>query len=84
MADFTITITVPDGKLNEFVRAVRWDLTGDPDGGINPDTDLIYTVAEMKAEISNGVRQSFKDIFKRFKDWEKEQVPVDDEIDITV
>lgn len=76
MADFSVSLTVPDAKVAELVNALRWAWGPKEDG-----TDK--SAAELRAEFKTRSENALKDIFKRHKEYLRSQTPVDDVIDVT-
>lgn len=56
MADFTVTITVPDGKVPELREALKSYFGTKPDG-------TAYSNAELKALFDAEVRRRLKTIY---------------------
>lgn len=77
MAAFNLQITVPDAKVAELVDALNWHYA-DEQGDANPET-----AGQLRARVESHTIQALKDIFKRHKEYLREQTPVDDAIDIT-
>jgi len=80
MADFSITLTVPDDKISEFVDALNW-AWGENDNGDGTTTPK--TGAELRAEFKQRSENALKDVFRRYKEHLRQQQAVDDDIDIT-
>lgn len=79
MADFSVSITVPDGKAAELLDAINWhvdrrDENGDPDP---------MTSVEARAWLKDATERSLKGIFTRHKEYLRSQQAIDDSIDIT-
>jgi len=60
MADFSIPVTIPDGKVNDFVSALRLYYGRKGDG-------TEFTVAELKARVKDETERRFKSIYKEWK-----------------
>ena len=76
MADFSVSITVPDEKTSELVDALRWAWGAKDDG--EPKTP-----AELKAEFKTRSEAALKDVFKRHKEHLRAQSVIDTAIDVT-
>ena len=78
MADFSLSITIPDDKVAEMIDALNWNY-----GQLEEDGELRdRTAAELKALVNAGTVQALKDIYKRYQAYLLTQSPVDDIIDI--
>lgn len=77
MAAFNLTITVPDNKVSELVDALNWHYA-DEQGDANPET-----AGQLRARVESHTIQALKDIFKRHKEYLREQQAIDDQIAIT-
>lgn len=79
MADFSVSITVPDGKVTELLDAINWHVDRrDADG--NPDP---MTAQEARDWLKSSTENALRGIFKRHKEYLRSQQAVDDSIDIT-
>jgi len=82
MADFSVSITVPDAKVNELVAALRWAWgPKTPAEGETPAVE--YTPAELRAVFKTKVENSLKDIYKRHKEYLRNQQAVDTDLPVT-
>lgn len=80
MADFSVALTVPDDKVQELLDAINW--TDPPvDGNGDPLPDRNAT--ESKAWFKERAENALKDIFKRHKEFLRDQQAISDQIDIT-
>ena len=79
MADFSVSITVPDGKATELLDAINWHV-GRVDENGNPDP---MTAAEARAWLKEATENSLRGIFTRHKKHLRDQQAIDDAIDIT-
>ena len=71
MADFSVPITVPDDKLQDFLESQRWHYD-----------NAAATPQELRDAVAADVRQL---LVKRYKAWKAYQLqinPPSDEIDI--
>ena len=80
MADFSVTLTVPDAKLAEFIDALNW-AWGEKDNGDGTTTPK--TGAELKAEYKTRSENALKDVYRRYKEYLRDQQNADGDIDIT-
>lgn len=76
MADYSVSITVPDGKTAELVDALRWHYGQKEDGSE-------YSAAELKTKLDDGFRQALADIYLRHKRYLKTQEAVDGDLSVT-
>lgn len=79
MADFSVSLTVPDAKVAELLDAINWHVDRRDDAG-NPNP---MTGPEARAWLKASVESSLKGIFTRHKEHLRAQQAVDDAIDIT-
>jgi len=84
MADFSITLTVPDGKVNDLIDALNWEngQIQDVDGSGNPIM-RDRTPAELRAQLKASNEAFLLDIFKRYKRHLHAKAPIDDDLDIS-
>lgn len=60
MADFSITITVPNEKVDDLVNAMRMHYGPTNDGQLK-------TPAQIKAEFEADVKDSLREMYRNFK-----------------
>ena len=85
MAVFDIPLVVPDNKVAELIDALNWHL-GQIQDGTNPDGTPIFrdrTGAELRAWLKQSQENILKDIFRRHKEYLRDQTVIDTTIDIT-
>ena len=78
MADFSVSLTVEDAKVNDLLDALRWHW-----GPKSIDPVVEYTTAELKAKLKTSVERSVKDIYKRHKEFVRSQQAIDHTIEVT-
>lgn len=76
MANFSISLTVPDDKVTELVEALCWHW-----GQKSPGVE--YTTAELRAKLKASVEDSLKGIFLRHKEHLRNSQAVSGNIAIT-
>jgi hypothetical protein len=76
MADFSVTLTVPNDKVNDLVAALRWHW-GEKSPGVE------YTQNELRAKLKTSVESSLHDIFRRHKEHLRAQTPIDATLGLT-
>lgn len=81
MADFSITLTVPDDRVQELVDAINWHAPVGEDGNGDPLPDR--TAAECRAWFKGRCETALKDIHQRHQKFLREQQAIAGEIDIT-
>ena len=75
MADFSVSITVPNEKRSELVEALRWHW------GPNED-DSEKSVSELRAALKTSVESSLRDIFIRHKRYLRDQQEIDGSLEL--
>lgn len=80
MADFSISLTVPDNKVTELVAALRWHW-GQVDDGAGGLRDR--TQGELKGKLKESVEGSVKNIFTRHKKHLRDQGALNDDLALT-
>ena len=76
MADFSISLTVPDNKVTELVAAMRWHY-GEKSEGVE------YSQAELRGLLKTSVENSLKNIFTRHKVYLRDQGALKDDLSLT-
>lgn len=82
MAAFNLNITVPDNKVSELVDALNWHYADEQPKDGNGDP-IPETAGQLRARVESHTIQALKDIFKRHKEYLREQQAIDDQIAIT-
>ena len=72
MADFSLPVTVPDAKVDEFIEALRWHYQNDA-----------LTPAQLRDAVAVTVRNQLKGIYKDWRAYQLKINPPSDEIEIT-
>jgi len=80
MADFSVTLTVPDDKVAELIDAINWN---DPPVDENGAPAADRTGAECRAWFKERCENALKDIYKRHKEYLRSQQAIDTDIDVT-
>jgi len=80
MANFSVSLTVPNDKVGELVDALNW-AWGEKDNGDGTTTPK--TAAELKAELKARSKKSLKDVYLRYKEHLRNIQSVEGDIDIT-
>jgi hypothetical protein len=73
MADYTLTVTIPDNKQTEFIAALRWHFGKKEDGNE-------YSASELRAKLKESLQNSMSDIFKRYKVYLRDQTIIDGDL----
>lgn len=74
MADFSISLTVPDAKLAELVDALRWKFFHT---SMKPEDYAQVTPAQLRAKLKEQNENFLKDAFIEHKRWLAAQAQTD-------
>ena len=81
MADFSVPVNIPDGKVTELVAALQWHWGPASDDG--QGNVVQYTPAQLRAKLKESVENSLKDIFTRHKQHLRAQAEIDDTLEVS-
>ena len=82
MTDYNVAFTVPTDKNAELIDALRWHW-GQIEDPVDSGNMRDRTPVELKAKIQEGLQNSIRDIFKRYKVHLRDQIVADTDIEIT-
>lgn len=71
MADFSLTITIPDAKMAPLLEALRHQF------GAKGDEAVPFTAAELKALYTARVVEDLRDLYRKHQVAKRDQAPLD-------